>query len=465
MNLSHAAIKAAFEEQPLFEDKTWQLSPEPWPLTPAQVTELEAIGEACLAFHEALERLYLRSREGKNLLRNRELKAPWVAEYLERGKPPALIEQQVREAERGRYPLVIRPDLLITDEGFTLTEMDAVPGGIGLTAFLNRMYGEAGDVLGKNDCMVDSFYEALASLAPEKRLPLIALAVSEEAATYLPEMQWLAATYQRQGKRVYAIHPSEAFPLEHGLYLNIDGNPEEIDVLYRFWELFDYGNVPLMENLLSFESPIVVTPPLRSFQEEKLALALFHHHLLEDYWRENLSKRAYRLLRRAIPKTWILDPVDLPPPAVLDGPLIGGKPIRQWTDLAQGSQKERNLIVKISGFHETAWGARSVTLGNDVSREEFREAIEHALAFTDRGFYILQEYRKPRRMSHPVFTADGELKPHEGRLRLSPFYFVRDNEADLCGAFATFCPPDKKIIHGMRDAAMLPCQVVPEEEG
>lgn len=464
MTLTYDQIKRAFEEQPLFEDKTWQISPEPWPLSPEQVKSLEAIGEACLAFHEALERLYARSREGKNLLRNRELKAPWVAEYLDRGKPEHLLRHQGQESEKGRVPLVLRPDLLLTDEGFTLTELDAVPGGIGLTAFLNRLYGESGDILGKDDCMVDGFYEALASLVPTKRLPLIAIAVSEEAATYQPEMQWLADTYQRQGKRVVCVHPSDLFPLDNTLCLNIDGNPEEVDVLYRFWELFDYKNVPLMEHLLVSEPPVVVTPPLRSFQEEKLSLGLFHHHLLEDYWRENLPKAAFRILRRAIPPTWIVDPVDLPPPAVLDGPTIGGKPIRNWVDLAQGSQKERSLILKISGFHETAWGARSVTLGNDVSREEFRAALEEATAFTEQGFYILQEFRKPKRMTHPVFTAEGELRPHEGRLRLSPFYFVRENEADLCGALATFCPPDKKIIHGMRDAAMLPCQVVAVEE-
>jgi hypothetical protein len=28
----------------------------------------------------------------------------------------------------------------------------------------------------------------------------------------------------------------------------------------------------------------------------------------------------------------------------------------------------------------------------------------------------------------------------------------------LGGALATFCPPDKKIIHGMQDAALLPCR-------
>ena len=32
---------------------------------------------------------------------------------------------------------------------------------------------------------------------------------------------------------------------------------------------------------------------MRHFQEEKLALSLFHHHLLQDYWAEALSARAH----------------------------------------------------------------------------------------------------------------------------------------------------------------------------
>jgi len=46
-----------------------------------------------------------------------------------------------------------------------------------------------------------------------------------------------------------------------------------------------------------------------------------------------------------------------------------------------------------------------------------------------------------------------------GRLRLCPYYFVIGGQARLSGALATFCPPDKKIIHGMVDAALLPCRV------
>ena len=72
---TYEALKSAFAAQPLFEDKTWRLSPEAWPILPAQAAELEAIGAACLEFHQALETLYLRSVAGKNLLQ--EQAAHW----------------------------------------------------------------------------------------------------------------------------------------------------------------------------------------------------------------------------------------------------------------------------------------------------------------------------------------------------------------------------------------------------
>jgi len=32
-------------------------------------------------------------------------------------------------------------------------------------------------------------------------------------------------------------------------------------------------------------------------------------------------------------------------------------------------------------------------------------------------------------------------------------------EPKLCGVMATICPEDKKILHGMRDAILVPCTV------
>lgn len=462
-DLPHDQIRAALSGQPLFEDKTWQLSPEAWPVSPDQLAQLEAIGVACLEFHQALETLYLRSVAGKNLLRNKPLLAPWVADYLDRGKPADLIAHARDPKNRGAFPTVLRPDLLLTDDGFALTELDSVPGGIGLTAFLNRLYAPAGGVIGDNDAMVANFYASLAALRPETRNPFIALVVSDEAATYRPEMQWLAAQLQLQGKRVFCMRPEDIFPLGPQLCFDADGNPEKIDIIYRFFELFDLANVKTARFIFEAWSAgeVAITPPMRPFQEEKLSLALFHHHRLQDFWAEALSGRTLKLLRALIPPSWVMDPAPLPPGAILDGPHAGGRALSDWRELAGASQKERDLIVKISGYHETAWGARSVILGSDCSREEWQEGVANAVALAPTNLHLLQTYKKPRRVGHRVYGREAPFAAREvdGRLRLCPYYFVVGGQVKLSGALATFCPPDKKIIHGMQDAALLPARV------
>ena len=466
--LTHEQIKTALGGQPLFEDKTWQLSPQAWPLTPEQVQELEQIGAACLEFHQALETLYQRSVAGKNLLRNKPLVAPWVADYLDRGKPADLVAHARDARNRGAFPTVLRPDLLLTDEGFALTELDSVPGGIGLTAFLNRLYGEGDDrtVLGHGDAMIENFHQSLAGLKPDLRNPLIAILVSDEAATYRPEMQWLAEQLQRRGQRVFCMRPEDVFPLGGELFFDVEGTPEKIDVIYRFFELFDWANIRVGREILEAwaNGAVAIAPPMRHFQEEKLTLALFHHHLLREFWAESVSGRSLRILHKLIPRSWIMDPAPLPPGAVLDGPQIGGRMLNDWRDLGAASQKERDLIIKISGFHETAWGARSVVLGSDCSREEWQAGVEQALRLASGNLHVLQEYRKPKRVTHPLYRSEGGGAPaardEAGRLRLCPYYFVVDGQARLSGALATFCPPDKKIIHGMTDAALLPCRVL-----
>lgn len=467
-DLAYEQIKRSLGAQPLFEDKTWQLSPQAWPLTPDQHRELEAIGAACLEFHQALETLYLRSAGGKNLLRNKPLLAPWVADYLDRGKPAELVAHARDLKNRGAFPTVLRPDLLLTDDGFALTELDSVPGGIGLTAFLNRLYAgpDSGAIIGAGDAMIENFHASLAALRPGERNPLIALLVSDEAATYRPEMKWLAEELQRRGRRVYCLSPDDVFPLGGELFFDVEGTPEKVDIIYRFFELFDWANVRVAPHILEVwrAGAVAIAPPMRHFQEEKLALALFHHHLLQNFWQENVSRRSLETLRKLIPQSWIMDPAPLPPGAVLDGPRVAGRALNDWRDLVGASQKERDLIIKISGFHETAWGARSVVLGSDCSREEWQQGVEQALALAPTNLHVLQVYRKPKRVEHPLYeVADGMPGPaaaKAGRLRLCPYYFVVGGRAQLSGALATFCPPDKKIIHGMEDAALLPTKVL-----
>jgi hypothetical protein len=276
-------------------------------------------------------------------------------------------------------------------------------------------------------------------------------------------MEWLAHQLQVTGHRVFCMRPENLFPLGGALFFDVEGNPEKIDVIYRFFELFDLASIKTAPYILDAwaSGDVAIAPPMRSFQEEKLAFALFHHHLLKDYWTEALGSKTVKLLRALIPPTWIMDPAPLPPGAVLDGPRAGGNALVDWRDLIGASQKERDLIIKISGFHETAWGARSVVLGSDCSREEWQQGVERALELAPTNLHVLQVYKKPRRVGHSLYAAEA---PHgaaqaDGRLRLCPYYMVVEGKTRLSGALATFCPPDKKIIHGMQDAALLPIRI------
>src|SRR2546421_4384452 len=134
----------------LFAGHEWRVSPTPFPLGPELAKDLESLGRVLLQFYRAVNLLYRKSVEGKQ--------PEWVARWLDQGKPAQLIELQRSPAFKNELPRVIRPDLLITEHGLSVTELDSVPGGIGLTAWLNQTYSRAGsEVLGGADGMLRGF--------------------------------------------------------------------------------------------------------------------------------------------------------------------------------------------------------------------------------------------------------------------------------------------------------------------
>ena len=73
----------------------------------------------------------------------------------------------------------------------------------------------------------------------------------------------------------------------------------------------------------------------------------------------------------------------------------------------------------------------------------------------------MQRFEKPRLVDASYFDFDtNEVKAMQGRARLCPYYFVSGEgdgaRATLCGVLATICPPDKKLLHGMKDAILAP---------
>jgi len=396
----------------LFAEKSWRIAPQAFALSPAHVALLEKLGLVLHRFNTACNLLYRQSAAGKA--------HPWVATLLDAGKPPELVALSRHDKVKGHVPAVIRPDLILTEDGFAMSELDSVPGGIGLTAWLAETYSALGDpVLGGADGMRNGF----ASVLPEGDV-----LISEESATYRPEMEWLVGA-----ERVKSVED-----------FSPNGKPA-----YRFFEAFDFSKLEKFRAGWQPGQPL--TPPLKPYLEEKLWLALFWSRPLQEFWRQEIGEKGQKLLQGIIPYSWVLDPAPLPVHAVI--PELG---IQSWAEMERFSQKQRDLVLKISGFSELAWGARGVDVGSDLSAEEWSARVRAGLEEFSTHPRVLQRFAKGALEKQDYLGESDEVATLNGRARVSPYYFVANERVSLGGVLVTLVPADKKLIHGMRDAVISP---------
>ena len=235
-----------------------------------------------------------------------------------------------------------------------------------------------------------------------------------------------------------------------------------MDVIYRFFELFDLKNIPKMELILYSikKGKVKVTPPLKAYHEEKMSFGFLHHPVLQSFWEAELGSDRFQLLKRLFPPTWIMDPQPVPPHAVIPEFRLKGQPLTDWRSLAGTTQRDRQFVIKPSGFSELAWGSRGVVVGHDLAQSAWEEEIEKALSSFAEQPYIIQLFHKGKKFSSRYYDEScKEIRSISGRVRLSPYYFVYNGKAELGGILATLCPLDKKLLHGMVDAVMAPCAV------
>ncbi len=424
-------IHSAFPKEGLFAEKDWLLSPDAFPIDNKLLAELEQLGHRLFVFQRACNQLYQLSVKGKQ--------PEWVARYLDAGKPRELIEFSRRKEIRDDLPRVIRPDLILTDEGYIIAEIDSVPGGIGLTGWLNQTYSAFdNDVVGGAEGMLDGFESVLTNGGD--------IVISQEAATYRPEMEWIAAQLKDRHRDFdWRVVSAENY------------EPQDGRTVYRFFELFDLPNIPKIDSTLraNAENRITITPPIKPYLEEKMWFALFWMQPLREFWRRELGEKYFSKLQEVIPYSWLLDPTPLPQHAV-----IPRLEIHDWHEAAKFSQKDRDLLLKVSGFSPLGWGSRGIALGGDLPHAEWQRSIENALATFESSPTIMQRFHKGRLFGHGYWDPDsGELKTMKGRVRLCPYFFVEQDRVKLRGVLATIAPADKKFLHGMRDAILVPSRI------
>ena len=431
----------------------WRLSPQPFPLAPKTVAALATLGGDLLKLYRAVNRLYFMSVRGT---------APnFIHEYLDHGKPEHIVRLERQNRFKSDVPSLIRPDIILTDDGMIASELDSVPGGMGFVGAMGAVYCELGfDQVGEFDGIVRGFARMVQSLSGKDQ-PTVAIVVSPESEDYRGEMAWLADALRASGlAQAVTVFPEEVVFTEEALVVDTPSGRRTVDVLYRNFELFDLLNIAKQELMLyaARHKRAIMTPPPKAFLEEKLIFALLHNTSLHRLWLSELGDETFARLLNLMPRTWILDPRPLPPQAVIAGLEVDHRQIRSWNELYSLSKSERQYVVKPSGFSPLAWGSRGVYVGDDLTHDEWMAIIDGGLAAFDKTPHILQRYHKARRVrSEFLDVQSNSIKTLDGRVRLCPYYFVAGDEAVLSGVLATIVPANKRLIHGMSEAIMVPC--------
>ena len=247
---------------------------------------IERLGDDFLKFYRVLASLYQRSARGT---------APeFIADYLDRGKPEPVVKLGRQNRLKAEIPGVIRPDLILTDDGLVAVELDSVPGGMGFVGAMAQAYCELGfETVGDTFGMPDGLGAMLASVSGVDR-PKTAFVVSEESKAYRPEIGWMANAITERGKGdAFVCRPEDIVFTEEALFVRLPDGPRR-ENRCSLSQLRDVRSAQHSKNdLLLYavrHNRVRMTPPPKAHLEEKSSFALLHNPALADIWQRELGE-------------------------------------------------------------------------------------------------------------------------------------------------------------------------------
>ena len=131
-------------------DRKFRIGVEPFSIDQKTYSRLVKLGQILLQFYHAVNELYDLSLRGHY--------PSWIHENLDAGKTERVIDYGRMRRFKNDLPFIIRPDVILTDEGFIISELDSIPGGFGMLAELSQYYAEAGfNLIGGRDGIITNF--------------------------------------------------------------------------------------------------------------------------------------------------------------------------------------------------------------------------------------------------------------------------------------------------------------------
>ncbi len=375
------------------------VAPAPLYLTGEESREISSIGMDVVDFMHAADELYRSEYE--------------VKELLDRGKP------KVFEGLLPHY-LFVRPDLIITQQGFAICEIETSPFGLALAELLNRAYHST-----DFDTLVPQgiLKEFLTKNTPNNGT----IVYSHKTSSYAGQLQFLARELLSGDGREW--HAEQA-----------DYVTETDDAaLYRGFYLYEYFSDIFVNHIVNAylkDQAGLAIPSLTPYMEEKALLAFIWDKRREPFLKGQLGMPTLEHLRRVVPPTWVVGQEQF---------FVLGLPegISSSEGLAGLSKSRRKFVLKKSGFgNNSSWG-EGVSFLQEKSARQARNLLV-AASQDPQSVYVIQEF-KPSLEYPMAYDKDGYgIEQMQARIRLTPYFSM--TEARLIAIKATGCE-DTNYIH------------------
>lgn len=381
----------------------FHVSPKPFTLNPDQSQEIQEMGNEIVNYFTSVDALY--RTDGT------------VRKLLDTGKPEIFLT----EAQRPSNYLFVRPDLIVSENGFTICEIETSPFGLALAELLNRGYNAAGydTLVGENE---------LSDHVSVETPQVGTIVYSQKTKSYHGQMTFLADKVFSNNNRTWAARSID------------DLDSSETKSVYRGFYLSECMSDPAIAELLKNQHPTstAFTPSLTPHLEEKAGLSLIWDKRFESYFRTKLGSNAFEHLRKLIPPTWIVGQEEYFSPG-----LPGG--ISNSVELASLSKAKRAFVIKPSGFASNASWAEGVSMLHKKSAKKAEEILVDA-ANDKSGLHIVQEFRSG--IKYELNYSDDGQQTMMAKIRLTPYFAATGEKAGkLIAIKATGCE-NTDLIHG-----------------
>lgn len=378
----------------------FRVSPVPFQLTLEQKREIYTIGHDVTAYFQVVDEIYQKDIGLKAI--------------LDMGKPQIFINNQPS------HYLFVRPDLILTPQGFSLCEIETSPFGLALAEILNRAYQSEG-------------FETLipkSTLSEEvkKRTPVDGKIIfSNKTQAYSGQMAFLADQIFSDTGRKWQAETAQEY-VEN----------EEHDNIYRGFYLGEYLTDPYIHFLIDdyFENNnYQLLPSPTPYLEEKAILSFIYDKRFEKNLKHKLGNATFKHLRNIIPPTWIVGQEKY-----FSQGLPGN--VSTSLDLARLPRSKRTLVLKSSGFSEDSSWKEGVRFLHKESIANATKLLQQAQE-NKSHLYIIQEFKKAIDISMKYEKLEDERVhlPMTARVRLTPYFSLpKDGQTDrLIAIKATAC--------------------------